>query len=389
MANVLIGICGGIASYKVCDLIRDLKREGYNVKTILTPFAEKFLSPMTFETLSGNKSYTDKDWPKEPLAHINLARWADAFLIAPTTANTISKIACGIADNLLTTTVLAYGKALIVAPAMNTVMYKAPQVQENLNKLKEIGHIVVEPEFGVLACEEVGEGKLASKERLIDWIYYYLEEKGLKGKKVLITCGATKEYIDPVRFISNESSGEMGFSLAKICRWKGAQVKVIAGFTTAQEPPEIEIKRVKTAEEMRKKVLENFDWSDIVIMNAAVSDFKPVKTESKKIKKKERITLELVKNVDILEELGKIKERKILVGFALESERLIEHAREKLIRKNLDLIVANPAEVMGTKHHKGFLITKEEIKEFSFSSKLESARFIVEYLVGKFLQGGG
>ncbi|RUM28329.1 MAG: bifunctional phosphopantothenoylcysteine decarboxylase/phosphopantothenate--cysteine ligase CoaBC, partial [Aquifex sp.] len=248
--------------------------------------------------------------------------------------------------------------------------------------------IVVEPEFGVLACEEVGEGKLASKERLIDWIYYYLEEKSLKGKKVLITCGATREYIDPVRFISNESSGEMGFSLAKICRWKGAEVKIIAGFTTAQEPPEIEIERVKTAEEMRKKVLENFDWSDIVIMNAAVSDFKPIKTESKKIKKKEKITLELVKNVDILQELGKIKVSKILVGFALESERLIEYAREKLIRKNLDLIVANPAEVMGTKHHKGFLITKEEVKEFSFGSKLESARFIVEYVVRKFLRGG-
>ncbi|HID65881.1 MAG TPA: bifunctional phosphopantothenoylcysteine decarboxylase/phosphopantothenate--cysteine ligase CoaBC, partial [Aquificaceae bacterium] len=149
MVNVLIGICGGIASYKVCDLIRELKKEGHNVKTVLTPFAEKFLSPMTFETLSRNKSYTDKDWLSEPLAHINLARWADVFLIAPATANTISKIAYGIADNLLTTTVLAYGKALIVAPAMNTVMYKSPQVQENLNKLKEIGHIVVEPEFGV------------------------------------------------------------------------------------------------------------------------------------------------------------------------------------------------------------------------------------------------
>lgn len=388
MVNVLIGICGGIASYKVCDLIRELKREGHNVKTVLTPFAEKFLSPMTFETLSGNKSYTDKDWLSEPLAHINLARWADVFLIAPATANTISKIAYGIADNLLTTTVLAYGKALIVAPAMNTVMYKSPQVQENLNKLKEIGHIVVEPEFGVLACEEVGEGKLASKERLIDWIYYYLEEKSLKGKKVLITCGATREYIDPVRFISNESSGEMGFSLARICRWKGAEVKVISGFTTAQEPPEIEIDRVKTAEEMRKKVLEKFDWSDVVIMNAAVLDFKPVKTESKKIKKRESITLEFVKNVDILQELGKIKGSKIIVGFALESERLIEYAREKLIKKNLDLIVANPTEVMGTQHHKGFLITKEEVKEFSFSSKLESARFIVEYVVRKFLRGG-
>ncbi|AAC06944.1 bifunctional phosphopantothenoylcysteine decarboxylase/phosphopantothenate--cysteine ligase CoaBC [Aquifex aeolicus] len=386
--NILIGVCGGIASYKVCELVRELKRKGHSVKTILTPFAEKFMSPLTFQTLSGNKAYTDKDWEEEPLAHINLARWADVFLIAPATANTIAKIANGISDNLLTTTILAYGKPLLVAPAMNTVMYKSPSTQENLKKLKEWGHVIIEPEFGVLACKEVGEGKLASIDRLIDWIYYVSEEKPLKGKKVLITCGATKEFIDPVRFISNYSSGEMGFSLARIFRWKGAEVKVIAGTTTAKEPPEVEIIRVQTTEEMREKVLEHYDWADIVVMNAAVADFKPSKVSKEKIKKRDKILLELVKNPDILEELGRKKGYKILVGFALESDNLLEYAREKLERKNLDLIVANPVKVMGKKEHEGYLITKDQIVELPKGSKLENARFIVEFIIGNVLRGG-
>ncbi|GAB6065519.1 bifunctional phosphopantothenoylcysteine decarboxylase/phosphopantothenate--cysteine ligase CoaBC [Aquifex pyrophilus] len=388
MANVLIGVCGGIASYKVCELIRELKREGHRIKVLMTPFAEKFISPLTFHTLSGEKVYTEKVWEEEPLAHINLARWADVFLIAPSTANTISKIANGISDNLLTTTVLAYKKKLLIAPAMNTVMYRSEPVRENLEKLRKWGHIIIEPEFGILACEEVGEGKLANVERLKDWVNYALEEKSLKGKRVLITCGATREYIDPVRFISNESSGEMGFSLARVCRWKGAEVKVIAGFTTAKEPPEVEIKRVRTAEEMRKEVLESFGSSDIVIMNAAVSDFRPKEFKESKIKKREKLTLELFKNPDILKELGEKKDKQILVGFALETDNIIDYARKKLLEKNLDLIVANPSEVMGEKHHKGYLITREEVREFSFPTKLESAKFIVEY-ISRLIKGGG
>jgi len=386
--NILVGVCGGIASYKVCELVRELKKQGHEVKTILTPFAEKFVSPLTFHTLSGNKAYTDKTWEEEPLAHINLARWADVFLVAPATANTIAKIANGISDNLLTTTVLAYGKPLLIAPAMNTVMYKSPTTQENIRKLKNYGHVIIEPEFGVLACEEVGEGKLASVERIIDWIHYISEEKSLKGKRVLITCGATKEFIDPVRFISNFSSGEMGFSLARVCRWKGAEVKVIAGSTTAKEPPEVEIVRVQTTEEMRDKVIENFNWADLVIMNAAVADFKPLQKSEGKIKKKERITLELVKNPDILEELGKMKGNKILVGFALESENLVDYAREKLKRKNLDAIVANPVKVMGGKDYEGYVITKDKVLELPRGSKLESAKYIVEFIVREFLKGG-
>ncbi len=375
MHKILIGVTGGIAAYKIPDLVRELKRQNFQVKVILTPFAEKFITKLTFATISDG-AYTQEDWEDKPLLHIELARWADVFLIAPATANTVGKIRNGIADNLLLTTVLAYNKPLLIAPAMNTVMYKSPQVQENLKKLKEWNHIIIEPEFGVLACEEVGEGKLASKERLIDWIYFSLEPKHLKDLKVLITCGATREFIDPVRYISNLSSGEMGFSLARVARWRGANVKVIAGHTSVPEPPEIQITRVNTTEEMREEVLKHYDWANIVIMNAAVSDYRPSQTSPKKIKKQEKLTLELVKNPDILEELGKRKKHQFLVGFALESENLIHYGKEKLIRKNLDLLVANPTESMGSKNHRGYIITPDGVEEFSFSTKLESARFI-------------
>ena len=375
MHKILIGVTGGIAAYKIPDLVRELKRQNFQVKVILTPFAEKFITKLTFATISDG-AYTQEDWEDKPLLHIELARWADVFLIAPATANTVGKIRNGIADNLLLTTVLAYNKPLLIAPAMNTVMYKSPQVQENLKKLKEWNHIIIEPEFGVLACEEVGEGKLASKERLIDWIHYSLEPKHLKDLKVLITCGATREFIDPVRYISNLSSGEMGFSLARVARWRGANVKVIAGHTSVPEPPEIQITRVNTTEEMREEVLKHYDWADIVIMNAAVSDYRPSQISPKKIKKQEKLTLELVKNPDILEELGKRKKHQFLVGFALESENLIQYGKEKLIRKNLDLLVANPTESMGSKNHRGYIITPDGVEEFSFPTKLESARFI-------------
>ncbi|MDQ7082571.1 MAG: bifunctional phosphopantothenoylcysteine decarboxylase/phosphopantothenate--cysteine ligase CoaBC [Aquificota bacterium] len=241
-----------------------------------------------------------------------------------------------------------------------------------------MGAVIVEPEWGILACEEEGEGKLASEERLLDWLCWALFPKRLKGKKVLITCGATREYVDPVRFISNDSSGEMGFSLARVARWMGAEVRVIAGFTTAGEPPEVEIVRVRSTEEMREKVLESFSWAEIVIMNSAVSDYRPKVRFSEKVKKKENLVLELEKNPDILEELGKRKESQILVGFALESENLIENAKDKLRRKNLDLIVANPVEVMGSKHHRGYLISEEGIQEFEFEDKLRSAELILE-----------
>ncbi len=377
--NVLVGITGGIAIYKVCDLVRDIRREGYNVRVVMTPFAERFVGRITFETLTGHRVLTD--WDVDPLAHINLARWADLFLIAPCTVNTLSKVALGIGDNLLTTTVLAYDGPLILAPAANTVMWRSAPVQENLKKLKDRGVIVVEPEWGVLACEEEGEGKLAGKERILDWIHYALTPKRLKGKRVLITCGATREYLDPIRFISNESSGEMGFSLARVMRWEGADVKVIAGFTTAEEPPEVEVIRVRTSEEMRNEVMKALEGVDIIVMNAAVSDFRPKKREDRKIKRRGDLILELERTGDIIGEVGKRKGNRFLVGFALETEDLEKNARRKLKEKNLDMIIANPHDVMGSRHHRGVLLTREGAEEFSFPSKLESAKFLVDRIV--------
>ena len=382
--RILIGVSGGIAAYKSAFILREIRKIGAQTKVVMTPFSTEFVGRLTLETLSGNKVFVD--WTEDPLAHINLARWADVFLIAPCTVNTLSKIALGIGDNLLTSTVLAYKGPLVIAPAANTTMYRNPAVRENIRRLKERGIVIVEPEWGVLACEEEGEGKLASEKRIVDWLLWTLYPKPLKDKKVLLTCGATREYMDPVRFISNESSGEMGFSLARVARWLGADVKVIAGFTTAQEPPEVEIVRVKTGEEMLKEALGSFMDADIVIMNAAVADYRPKERSCRKIKKRDELTVELERVPDILEELGNRKKHQFLVGFALESEDLIENARDKLGRKNLDMIVANPVEVMGAMHHKGYVITEDLTEDFEFSSKIESAHYIMEKILELYLK---
>jgi len=372
-------VSGGIAAYKAALLLRELRKLGAQVKVVMTPFSTEFVGVLTFQTLSGNKVFVD--WSDDPLAHINLARWADLFLIAPCTVNTLSKVALGIGDNLLTTTALAYKGPILLAPAANTVMYRNPAVQENIARLRDRGVLIVEPEWGLLACEEEGEGKLASERRIVDWVLWSLHPKPLEGKRVLVTCGGTREYIDPVRFISNDSSGEMGFSIARVARWFGGDVKVVAGFTTAEEPPEVSVIRVRTGEEMLREVLKWFEGSDIVVMNAAVADYRPKSVSERKIKKTESMNLELERVPDILEELGKRKKDQLLVGFALESENLVENAREKLRRKNLDIIVANPVEVMGAYYHKGYLITKDSLEEFEFDSKIESAYYIMEKVI--------
>ncbi len=378
MAKVLIGISSSISVYKMCDVVRESKLSGHDVRVIMTPFAERFVNALTFDTLTGYKTY--KDWEDDPLLHITLSRWADVFMIAPCSVNTLSKIALGLADNLLTTTVIAYPKKLLIAPAANTYMYSNPIIQKHVEDLKKLGHIIVEPEEGLLACEEQGHGKLANKDRLIDWIEYALRPKPLEGKKVLLTCGSTREFIDSVRFLSNHSTGEMGFSLARVLRWYGASVRVIAGFTSASEPPEVEIIKVVSAEDMYNKVLENFQWADIIVMNAAVADYKPAQTYEGKIKKGDYLQLDLVKNVDILESLGKIKENKILVGFALEEEKhMLQMGQEKLKRKNLDMIVVNPIQTMGSKSFKGYLMTRNgDVSVIQEQSKLSAAEEIVK-----------
>lgn len=381
MTNILLGVSSSIAIYKACDLVRSLKKKGYQVKVIMTPFSERFVGKLTFEALTGYKVYSD--WEDDPLAHINLARWCDVFVIAPCSVNTLSKIALGIGDNLLTTTVLAHNRELLIAPAANTHMYQNPLIRDHVEKLKVMGHIIIDPEEGKLVCEEEGQGKLASENRILDWIEYALRPKPLKDKKVLITCGATREYIDSVRFISNSSSGKMGFALASVFRWYGAQVKVVAGFTTAEEPTEIEVLKVVSAQEMYQKVMELKRWADIIVMNAAVSDYMPENKQEGKMKKSGSITLKLVRTPDILEELGRNKDGKFLVGFSLEEEEhLLENSRKKLKAKNLDMIVANPLEVMDKDFHTGYILYKDGTEEqIELGEKLTSAELIIKRII--------
>ncbi len=381
MAKILLGVSSSIAIYKACELVRELIKSGHEVKVVMSPFSERFISRLTFEALSGNKAYVD--WGDDPLLHINLPRWSDLFVIAPCSINTLSKIALGIGDNLLTTCALSHKGKLLLAPAGNVEMYKNPAVQENIKRLRKRGVILVEPEEGRLICQEEGQGRLASIQRLLDWIEYALRPKPLEGKRVLITAGATREFIDSVRFISNLSSGLMGFSLARVFRWYGAQVKVIAGFTTAEEPPEVEIVRVLSAKEMYEKVMDLKDWADIIVMNSAVADYRPLETYEGKLKKQERLTLELVKNPDILAELGRLKKDYVLVGFALEErQKLQENALKKLQDKNLDVIVANPLESMGSEQYEGIILFKEgKAIDLKASNKLQASELMVKELV--------
>ena len=381
MAKILLGVSSSIAIYKACELVRELIKSGHEVKVVMSPFSERFISRLTFEALSGNKAYVD--WEDDPLLHINLPRWSDLFVIAPCSINTLSKIALGIGDNLLTTCALSHKGKLLLAPAGNVEMYKNPSVQENIKRLRERGVILVEPEEGRLICQEEGQGRLASIQRLLDWIEYALRPKPLEGKRVLITAGATREFIDSVRFISNLSSGLMGFSLARVFRWYGAQVKVIAGFTTVEEPPEVEIVRVLSTREMYEKVMDLKDWADIIVMNSAVADYRPLETYEGKLKKQERLTLELVKNPDILAELGRLKKDYVLVGFALEErQKLQENALKKLQDKNLDVIVANPLESMGSEQYEGIILFKEgKAIDLKASNKLQASELMVKELV--------
>lgn len=380
MAKVLLGVSSSIAIYKACELVRSLKKSGHEVRVVMSPFSERLIGRLCFEALSGNKAYAE--WEDDPLLHINLPRWSDLFLIAPCSVNTLSKIALGIGDNLLTTCALSHKGTLMVAPAGNVEMYKNPAVQENLEKLRKRGVIIVEPEEGKLLCEEEGQGRLAGEERILDWVEYSLRPKHLLGKKVLITCGATREYIDSVRFLSNSSSGRMGFSLARVFRWYGASVKVVAGFTTAEDPPEVELIRVVSSEDMYKKVMEMYHWADVIVMNAAVSDFTPEERFLGKIKKGERLTLNLKRTRDILTELGK-RDKKFLVGFALEEEKhLLKNAWDKLRSKNLDVLVANPVDVMESQSFRGFLLYKDSRQEeLQASDKLQAAELIVQRLL--------
>ena len=339
--HILIGITGGIAAYKICNLIRKFKKSGAEVKVIVTPNALNFVTKLTLQNLSQNEVYegefTPKNWKPE---HISLSDWADVMLIAPATANTIGKIAQGIADNLLTSVACAFSKKMIVAPAMNCNMWQNDAVQKNLKTLQARGIEYLPPEEGFLACGYVGKGRLCSLEKIFDAVDEALNySKKLKGEKVVITAGGTIEEIDPVRYISNYSSGKMGLALAKSAHDMGAEVVLI---TTKDVECPFRIIKVKSALEMEEAVKDEFDTADYIIMAAAVADYKVKEYSQQKIKKGEdTITLELVKNPDILAELCQNKTSQIIVGFCAESENLIENAKAKILKKGCDYLVAN------------------------------------------------
>lgn len=343
--NILVGVTGGIAAYKAADLVSQLVKQGHDVQVVMTENACRFISPGTFAALTGKAVWLDEFTSSSGMAvpHVQLAGAADLFVVVPATANTIAKLAWGLADNLLTSIALVFNKTLLVAPAMNTNMYRHRAVQDNLNILKRRGAHIIEPEEGRLACGAVGTGKLASVERILAAIEYHLfASKTLTGKKVIVTAGGTRENIDPVRFIGNRSSGKMGFALAKAAMLKGAEVILVSGPVALQPPVNVRFVQVETAAEMRQEVLEHYPEAQVVIMAAAVADYRVARPFETKIKKREaELELLLTKNPDILKELGEKKQNQVLVGFAAETEDLIGNARHKLEQKNLDLIVAN------------------------------------------------
>lgn len=386
--TVVIGVSGGIAVYKTLDVISRLRKLGVNVNVIMTKSATEFVTPLSFQSLSQNYVVCDmfedpKTWDVE---HISLAKRADVFLIAPATANVIGKIANGIADDMLTTTVMATKAKVLIAPAMNTNMYENPILQRNINTLKELGYNFVEPESGRLACGDTGKGKLASPETIVDEVVKLLSKgQDLKGKSIIVTAGPTVESIDPMRYITNRSTGKMGYSIAKEAIERGADVTLITGPTNLTPPQNLKkLVKIESAKDMYEAVLENLDENDVVIKSAAVADYKPKNYSNKKIKKSDDdLVIELDRNKDIAQEIGKIKNNKILVGFAAETNDLIENASLKIKKKNIDFIVANDL----TKEGAGFgvdtnivkIIDKEgNITEYPKMKKEEVANIILD-----------
>ncbi|AWB45167.1 bifunctional phosphopantothenoylcysteine decarboxylase/phosphopantothenate--cysteine ligase CoaBC [Paenibacillus sp. CAA11] len=354
--RIVLGVTGGIAAFKAASLCSKLVQQGAEVRVIMTSSATKFITELTLQSLSKAPVYTDTFDEKNPavIAHINLADWADLVLVAPATANIIGKMAAGLADDMLSTTLLATEAPIMLAPAMNVHMYQHPAVMRNLAELAARGVMLVEPGEGLLACGYVGKGRMEEPEQIVAVVGAYFERQAryqslpLAGKKVVITAGGTIERIDPVRYITNDSSGKMGFALAEAARELGAEVRLIAGSTQVAPPPGIQVQRVQSAEDMLQAVMAEFSDSDIVIKAAAVADYRPAVTQERKIKKSgDTMTLELVKTVDILEQLGKHKQRQFLIGFAAETHDVESYAMDKLKRKNCDLIVANDVTVEG------------------------------------------
>ncbi len=387
--TVLLGVSGSIAAYKMANVASMLVKLHADVHVLMTKNATYFINPITFETLTGNKCLVDTfDRNFEfSVEHVSLAKKADVCLVAPATANVIGKIANGLADDMLTTTFMACKCPKIIAPAMNTQMYENEILQDNIKTCKKYGMHIITPDSGRLACGDVGSGKLPSEQVLVDAILKEIRyEKDMKGISVLVTAGATKEPIDPVRFISNHSTGKMGFALARCAMERGADVTVVAASTSAPEPPYVNLVRVSTAAEMFEACKEHAPQADIVIKAAAVADYTPATVADEKLKKKDDdLSMQLNRTQDILAYLGANKrDGQFLCGFSMETEHMVENSKKKLVKKNLDMIVANNLKVagagFGTDTNIVTLISADDVKELPIMSKEEVAYEILSVI---------
>ena len=385
--NVLLGVTGGIACYKAAALASALKKQEADVHVVMTENACEFITPLVFETLTGNECVVDTFERKGAfdVKHISLAKAADLVVIAPATANVMAKLAHGLADDMLTTTVLACKAKKLIAPAMNTAMFENPVTQDNIEMLKKYGYVIIEPAEGLLACGDSGKGKMPEPEVILDYVLREIAyEKDLAGKKVLVTAGPTRESVDPVRFISNHSSGKMGYALARAAMLRGADVTIVSGKTAIAPPPFCKVIDITDTQSMYDAVLSESDDADMIFKAAAVSDYTPAVTYDNKVKKKDGdMSIELKRTKDILVELGRRKhEGQYICGFSMETENMLENSRKKLEKKNADMIVANNLKVAGA----GFahdtnivtLITKDHYEELPIMSKFDTANAIID-----------
>ncbi|MBF1180852.1 MAG: bifunctional phosphopantothenoylcysteine decarboxylase/phosphopantothenate--cysteine ligase CoaBC [[Eubacterium] sulci] len=389
--SIIIGVSGGIAAYKTAYLVSALSKTEADVNVIMTENACEFISPLVFETLTGNKCYVDtfdRNF-KFDVEHISLAKKADIFMIAPATANVIAKIANGIADDMLTTTFLASKCKKIVSPAMNTAMFENQITQDNIAKLKKYGIGVIEPQNGLLACGDTGAGKMPEPDFLFDVIEREIaREKDMLGKKVLVTAGATMESLDPVRFLTNHSSGKMGFAIAKEAMLRGAEVTVVKANTTAEIPNFVNIVEVSSASEMFDEVTKRANQQDIIVKAAAVADYTPESYVDSKIKKKDGdLSIPLKRTMDILKYLGENKkEGQFLCGFSMETDNMLENSKAKLSKKNADMIVANNLKDAGsgfkTDTNAVTLITRDGHRSLELKSKADVAKEIFDEILG-------
>ena len=386
--NILLIVSGGIAAYKSIDLCSSLVKQGNNVKVILTKNAENFVTQLPFQTLTKNRVYTStfEEIDENEIQHIDLTKWADKIIVAPATANLISKFANGIADDLATSLMLAVRDVtkVYIVPAMNTFMYRNPIIQDNMNKLIKLGFNFVEPDSGLLACGDVGEGKFPSIEKIESFVFQEVEQD-LKGKKVLVTAGPTKEFIDPFRCLTNPSTGKMGISIANECARRGAEVILVSSVDNHSISNNVKKVKITSTNDMFEAVKNNFKDCDFIIKAAAVSDYTPVHVFDKKVKKQDgNLTIELQRTQDILKYVGDNKqEGQKVIGFAAETNNLIEYAKEKIVKKNLDFIVANDISKkdigFGSDDNEVYIIDKHDnIKKIDKNSKSNIAKAIVD-----------